>query len=573
MGASLPPVPDVTAPAVDVVTPLPVIDLLPRERALGLTTPNTDAAALADNPGYPVVYLTLRRKGKPEEFKSFTFMPEKFEYVSSVMAADKLEFTVPDPELQLIEEPWLAEDLNTEVQFRFGYRNSANMSEMATLVFFRQAPSFEAQNIETTLVAYDKGIFLTLPTKPRLLKKRKGEQRGHNNQTPRDTTSSPAPKQTDVLFTFNELLQLLVEDVNKTFDEDLQLDTGGKEYKGQFFRMTKAGGNALEYLIWLANFAEEHGEGDKMQVEVFVKDNTVFFRPAQKRVAPIAEYRYFSAIPGERLLSFRPEVNLTVSRKTVAEIDDRKGVPAAAAASNTEGDTKNRARVTDFVRANGVSGKGTGDVIPGVKSGDKPRDAATYEYRPAVYTVTWRPPMTLQTIAAKYDTTVEKIIADNPSVGPQGDKLTPGMTLTIKAFVVDDDKDEPVSEENRRRAALSYVYEEDQTVRASATVIGDPHLRAGWPIVIRNVGKRWEGLWYLQEVKHQVDSNGYTCDLSLTRDGFAIGEEMEPTTGNKVLETPAERAKVQERKKQEAQVEADGLTGARTGTPVTPRRP
>jgi len=509
-----------------------------------------DALALAESPGYPVFYVDVKRRGK-EGKMSFAILPTSFEYVSSIHNSDKLEFTVPDPSYFLIDSEWLQEDLKTTVEFSFGFEHVGHMSPVQSLVFFRQGPSFEqGSEVQTTIVAYDKGVFLALPTVPRTITK-KGTRGGQ-----------------DVLLTYNEVVENVVNEVNTLFkdhlDHPLRVDTGGHEFRGRFFRMAQHAGSALEYLIWLRKFAEEQTGTERQTIEVFVKGNTVYFRPAQKRVNPIAVYDYFSVIDGERLLSFKPEVNLVLTRKTLPDVDSVTGQATETTVSNRQ-NAPDRPRQTGFVS---TSGANMTQVVTPARTGDQPR--ATAQADDVVYTHTYKAGETLASIGAQYGVTADEVFAQNADAlggDKAAPKFTPGMTLNIRTEnPARSQASANVTPENRIRAALSYVYEEDEVVKATATVIGDPRLEAGWPIVVRNVGKKWEGLWYIEEVKHKFETGGYICEMSLTRDGFAIAEEMEESTGEKILETDAQDAQTQRQTQSREVINTSGADMTQTRT-------
>lgn len=48
-------------------------------------------------------------------------------------------------------------------------------------------------------------------------------------------------------------------------------------------------------------------------------------------------------------------------------------------------------------------------------------------------------------------------------------------------------------------------------------VVGRPSLCAGQYIDILNIGNRYSGQWYIKTCVHQLDSNGYTCSLTLKK--------------------------------------------------------
>src|SRR5690606_21621064 len=96
----------------------------------------------------------------------------RFEFVSSVKAADMLRVTVPDPDYFFIDHELLVEDMKTQVRFRFGYNGV--VSDLGEMVFFRQKPEFGEDGVTTTITCYDYGLLLMLPTLPRLYANEQG---------------------------------------------------------------------------------------------------------------------------------------------------------------------------------------------------------------------------------------------------------------------------------------------------------------------------------------------------------------------------------------------------------------
>lgn len=482
-------------------TPNPANGAVPIQlEGLTVTAPKKDAGkvrgmedilnAIAQNPSTPVVFVKFVRDGFMENSREVH--PLRFEYISSVEAADMLEITLADPEYYFIDHFLLTEDLKTEVQFMFGYAGGAGsplLSDMDTLLFYRQRPFFPADgNVSTTITAYDKGILLTLPMAPKTFSKKEG-------------------------FSINELVEMVVQEAKDLFGVDLKVEFEGSEFLGKHYRMTKSG-TAMEFLYWLRDYAET-GQSDA-PVEIFVRGDTLYFRPARKDWTPIAAYTYFSPAHGSQLLSFEPQVDLRPARKEVKGVDQETGEPASADADNATGRdspslTSHRFAVLDGARTQ----------INGASPGDVKGDVPTVRTQDYVYSL--GEGESLAHVAEKFDTTPEAIIRAS-NLDPETLELRTGMTLTVP---VPEDKKAINPEKYQTLAKKHWLMDEGRSATATASVIGHPRLRAGFPIVISNVGAKWEGLWYITEARHVYDQGGYTTELSLSRDGIPIGEGLE----------------------------------------------
>lgn len=450
---------------------------------------------ISESPAAPTLFIRFMREGVEEVYEVH---PTDFEYVSSVTAADMVQFTVPDEALQWIDNRILTEDLKTEVIVNFGYVERANMSGDIKLVFYRQRPTFPQDGpITTTITAYDKGILLALPTVPRVL------------------TPSPSGRgQVDRGLTVKQMVELLVEEVNRLFKAQLKVDFGEGTFTSRYYRMHKGPGSPIEWLFYLRTVAEED-DGNGV-IEVFVQDDTVYFRPKPKRDDPVAVYFYHFPAYGHQLLSFEPEVNLTPTRKTAQAVEQGSGKPVASSmgAGTPQTDPKMMAAVNYI--------DGSTETRPaGRKSGkveEKLVDVDSYVTHEVAIGDTW------QSIAAHYGMNNPAMLAEMNGL-TLDDPLPKTVKVRIQAKITEAEAKE--TDETRAQVALSYLYEEDYAVRARATVLGDPKLRAGQLIGIYNVGVKWSGPWYIEEVKHRWDEGGYICELALTRDGFPIGEGLE----------------------------------------------
>lgn len=75
----------------------------------------------------------------------------------------------------------------------------------------------------------------------------------------------------------------------------------------------------------------------------------------------------------------------------------------------------------------------------------------------------------------------------------------------------------------------NYLGWNEQALDAKARVMGNPLLRAKRTVRVNNVGKKFSGVWYISEVRHVIDSTGYTCELTLTRGQHNANGELKST--------------------------------------------
>lgn len=92
-------------------------------------------------------------------------------------------------------------------------------------------------------------------------------------------------------------------------------------------------------------------------------------------------------------------------------------------------------------------------------------------------------------------------------------------------------------------------------IEVQMLVIGRPSLEAGQYIDIYNIGQKYSGQWYIKTCVHQLDSNGYTCSLTLKRnqntpdgtsvsvtrkrDGTKTGQKFQVNTAMGIIELSA----------------------------------
>lgn len=77
----------------------------------------------------------------------------------------------------------------------------------------------------------------------------------------------------------------------------------------------------------------------------------------------------------------------------------------------------------------------------------------------------------------------------------------------------------------KKARALAYVNKlrnrskkaKHKEIEVQMVVVGRPSLQAGQYLDILNIGQKYSGQWYIKTCIHQIDSNGYTCSLTLKK--------------------------------------------------------
>lgn len=540
--------------------------------ALHISAPNDSTfAGYPENPTAPIILVTFKRKvtAKParwtrttidggsdgQEEMTLRLNPTRFEYTESVKAMGELLITVPDPEYELIDNILLEEDLATDVTVRFGYVEGANMSDPIDMVFYKQSPHFPADgHVETTLVCYDHMIFFTLPFEPTTMEHPEG-------------------------ISINTMVKLVADEVMRAYGRKMTVEFDGHDFDGKWWRMHKVAretvrapgvhkataegerrtagphlkvGTPLEFLYGLLRIARSTTTDEP--VELFVQNGALFFRPSnrsERRV--IANYRYFSGLDPSnpqrnRLLSFTPEVQMKPRVIKTRTLNQETGdVDEAEADNDTEMDRTNLAPKQNTVFRVGIQGGGSAmvEAQEGGTTGDPVGKQSQTRSKQKSYTV--KSGDSLDGIAKKLGVPADLLITWN-HLTPDGStnrakvSLKPGSALKYflpepKPSVAKANPNDAASTptvttpEQQARANRAYLTDEYKGVHAKATVEGHPKLRAGWPIYIDNVGRKWEGPWYMEEVKHVSDESGYFCELELSRDGFMIAREAGDNSG------------------------------------------
>lgn len=86
-------------------------------------------------------------------------------------------------------------------------------------------------------------------------------------------------------------------------------------------------------------------------------------------------------------------------------------------------------------------------------------------------------------------------------------------------------RDDPTSGTSKKARAMALLNRiknrarkvKQKMIEVTMVVIGRPSLEAGQYLEILNIGQKYSGQWYIKTCIHQLDSNGYTCSLTLKR--------------------------------------------------------
>lgn len=491
---------------------------------------------LMDNPAMPVVFITVRRFMEGvEETRQIT--PIRMQYISSVDKADMLEITLADPDYEWIDHKLLQEDLRTEIECRFGYRN--NMSPKIKLVFFRQQPRFPSNGeVTTTLVAYDKGVYLMLPIDPKMMVHKDG-------------------------LTLEQIIAQDLEDLKNKYGVELKVDYKGTKFKGRWRRHPRITGavdddnqplTMMRHLYHLRETVQVDGQ-EQAQIEVYVDhEGVLHFHPPQLRREPIAVFRYFSDIPGERLLSFEPEVSFQPGKVRKLDVDPDTGNVEEGKGSEATGDRSIRLGEKtvglEFI---------DGTIVPVKANGEPAGEDHTVEARVETYIVTGdEGEDPLAYIVEKFEDTSRSLIINANDLDPVNLQLTPGQQLKIP--ILPSDPDASVREEKAAEQAVAeFLGKRNKAITAKARVLGNPQIMAGYLVHVENVGRKWWGPWYISEATHSIDHNGYFVELFLTRNALMWGEGLQTAAGTPA---PFEKVEPTPMKEQKAREALEYVTGA-----------
>jgi phage protein D len=115
---------------------------------------------------------------------------------------------------------------------------------------------------------------------------------------------------------------------------------------------------------------------------------------------------------------------------------------------------------------------------------------------------------------------------------------------------------EPSQERAQQAADAAFATAEQEMVKLSAQLLGDPMVMAGDVVELRGVPPLLAGKYYIERAKHDVSASGYLCDVKLTRDGFGASPHLLAQGGQRNEQTA--RAPGQE-------LSARGVINAETG--------
>jgi phage protein D len=130
--------------------------------------------------------------------------------------------------------------------------------------------------------------------------------------------------------------------------------------------------------------------------------------------------------------------------------------------------------------------------------------------------------------AANSDTASRTTLGEGVAViDPETGALSMEMRNTSEAVRVDSTGDA------QREASSRFKNAERPTVKLSVETLGDPTLRAKTLVELRGLPPLLSGKYYVTEVRHTVNDQGYVCALKLVRDAFGrrAGSALRPQGG------------------------------------------
>ena len=103
------------------------------------------------------------------------------------------------------------------------------------------------------------------------------------------------------------------------------------------------------------------------------------------------------------------------------------------------------------------------------------------------------------------------------------------------------------------------------SIKATASTIGLPYLKAKDTITIENVGKKFSGSWRITNVRHSISKDNYTCELKLQKADHGNLGSKKAGAAPKVKNTPSNAAAAGNVNNNKPVTETYSLdTGART---------
>lgn len=525
----------------------------PSPTAGAVQTDPAVSPVVASNPSMPLVSIRIFRVALPisgtASSEELLIQPLTFSFKSSCTELDSLEITLPDPSYYIINHVLLLEDFLTHAEISFGYAGSKEWSEPTTLVFFRQKPSFSEHGVTTTLTFYDKGIFLSLPHAPMVF--------AHPNG-----------------MTTGDMVRAAIKVTNEMWNAGLDTDAEwqGMTFQDMHWRMPKpANMSFFQFLYYLKDRVMETQKERMGKVEIFVRNHTLFYRERPVGTGNlIGVYAYHSIKGGQRLISFEPEVSLRPQWERVPGIDTTAKTPVDAQANAKVGKVGTGGTTSLMAKTVGSTGATT-DVrlsqrnTPGGPAGDAPSPDQIIDVADVPYTASEGDD--LSTISEKNSVSLEELATLNGIDPDQPYTIVKGQVLKLPKSTTD----APTAHSVTRWAAREYVDSEDHAIRARAVVMGSPKLVAGFGIQVEDVGNKWSGIWWIADVDHKSDENGYLCELSLSRDGVPIQVKGVADKSDDVAQNPVQSTLTPAQ--QDAAAARTASTLGETGTTTTVTTP
>jgi phage protein D len=98
----------------------------------------------------------------------------------------------------------------------------------------------------------------------------------------------------------------------------------------------------------------------------------------------------------------------------------------------------------------------------------------------------------------------------------------------------------------KRIADARYRLSERKSIQLSMQVVGDPSILAKTIVEVKGISDYLSGKYYVNDVKHNISSSGYTCDMKLLKDGAGklAAKLVQESKGAKNKAKPAEKNKL-----------------------------
>lgn len=116
-----------------------------------------------------------------------------------------------------------------------------------------------------------------------------------------------------------------------------------------------------------------------------------------------------------------------------------------------------------------------------------------------------------------------------------------GNARTVERRVASEDvvpTADATPEEARQRARGRFRRAQQTAVKMRAPIVGDPHIFAKSVVQVEGMGRRLSIRYYIQEVDHDLSTNGYVCHLRMVSDGHGgHSTTSQRATGLSLLES------------------------------------